>query len=217
MTPAHTPTDVPPPRREAGPLRRVLQQWPVICWLLLLWVLLWGSVSPAVLLSGGVVAVLVVLLFPLPQITRRARFQLLWLLALPGHIVADLVTSTVTVAREAVLRGPRVKAAVLEVPLWAESDLKIAATANLASLTPGTLALEIDREGRKLYVHALPARDAREVEVRRQEVVTSERWMVQTLGPASARRELARWRESPEGRPKSRQDRLEAQREEGTR
>ncbi|MGY1454616.1 Na+/H+ antiporter subunit E [Streptomyces sp. SS8] len=170
-----------------GPPRRTSRQWPLALWLWALWIVLWGSVSPVVLVGGAVVALLVVALFPLPPIARRARFHPLWLLLLPAHLLVGLLGSAVAVALEAVRRGPRVRAAVLEVPLRSESDLMIAATANMASLTPGTLVLEIDRDRRRLYVHALPARDAREVDRRRGEVVVAERWVVRTIGPTGMR------------------------------
>ncbi|MFP8962347.1 Na+/H+ antiporter subunit E [Streptomyces nanhaiensis] len=177
--------------REArgGPPRRTSRQWPLALWLWVLWIVLWGSVSPVVLVGGAVVALLVVVLFPLPSIARRARPHPLWLLLLPAHLLVGLVGSAVAVALEAVRRGPRVRAAVLEVPLRSESDLMIAATASMASLTPGTLVLEIDRDRRRLYVHALPARDAQEVERRRGEVATAERWVMRTIGPAGMRKD----------------------------
>ncbi|MFH0241540.1 Na+/H+ antiporter subunit E [Streptomyces sp. HK10] len=182
-----------------GPPRRTSRQWLLALWLWVLWTVLWGSVGPVVLVGGAVVALLVAVLFPLPAIARRARFHPLWLLLLPAHLLAGLVGSAVAVALEAVRRGPRVRAAVLEVPLRSESDLMIAATANMASLTPGTLVLEIDRDRRRLYVHALPARDALEVERRREEVVVAERWVVRTIGPAGTRKEPDR-RERGHGR-----------------
>jgi multicomponent Na+:H+ antiporter subunit E len=180
------------PAHRDGPPGGLSRQWPQALWLWVLWIVLWGSVSPVVLAGGAVVALVVVALFPLPSIASRARLHPLWLLLLPGHLLFGLIGSAVAVAREAVVRGPRVRAAVLEVPLRSESDLMIAATANLASLTPGTLVLEIDRERRRLYVHALPARDAREVERRRDEVVTAERWVLRTIGPAGTRRDPGR-------------------------
>ncbi|MEE1942087.1 Na+/H+ antiporter subunit E [Streptomyces sp. TRM 70361] len=202
MTPTSASASASAPRGGSPPPRRIARLWPQVLWLWLLWIVLWGSVSPVVLLCGAVVAVLVPVLFPLPPVTRRAHLHPLWLLALPGHLLVELVGSALIVAREAVLRGPRAKAAVLEVPLWVESDLMVSATASLASLTPGTLVLEIDRDGRLLYVHALPVRDKEHLGARRDEVVDAESWVVRVFGPSGARGELDRWRELPKARGK---------------
>ena len=43
----------------------LLRAW-VLCWLILVWVLLWGNVSAANVLSGLAVALVITLLLPLP-------------------------------------------------------------------------------------------------------------------------------------------------------
>ncbi|MGK5447934.1 Na+/H+ antiporter subunit E [Streptomyces radiopugnans] len=169
---------------------RLWGRWPVVLWLWLLWTVLWGSVSPVVLVCGAVVALAVVLLFPLPPIGHRASVHPLGLAVMAGHMLVDLVRSALVVAREAVLHGPRTRAAVVEVQLEADTDLLITATSHLVTLTPGTLVLEIDRGRRRLYIHALPVRDASQAPVRRAETLGNERRVVRALGTAGARERL---------------------------
>ncbi|GAA3652168.1 Na+/H+ antiporter subunit E [Streptomyces chitinivorans] len=169
---------------------RLRGRWPVMLWLWLLWIVLWGSVSPVVLVCGAAVALAVAVVFPLPPIGHRASVHPLGLAAMTGYLLVDLVRSAVVVAREAVLRGPRARAAVLEVQLEADTDLLITATAHLVTLTPGTLVLEIDRGRRRLYVHALPVRDASRVPGRRAETSEEEHRVVRALGTAEARERL---------------------------
>ena len=183
MTPTNTPTDPP---------RRAWRRWPVVTGLWLLWTVLWGSVSPVVLVGGAVVAALVVLLFPLPPVTHRLAARPLWAVALAGHLMVDLVGSALVVAREALLRGPRVRAAVLEAPLRVDTDLLITATAHLTTLTPGSMVLEVDRGGRRFYIHSLPVRNAAEAEAQRGDVAAAERWVVRALSTTAAREDLPR-------------------------
>ena len=42
-----------------------LRVW-IVCWLILVWVLLWGNISAANILSGLAVALVITLLLPLP-------------------------------------------------------------------------------------------------------------------------------------------------------
>jgi multicomponent Na+:H+ antiporter subunit E len=48
---------------------------------------------------------------------------------------------------------------VIAVPLDAETDIEITLLANLISLTPGTLSLDVSADRRVLYVHAMYAAD----------------------------------------------------------
>ncbi|MTE21787.1 Na+/H+ antiporter subunit E [Streptomyces sp. TRM43335] len=196
-----TPTDTSAHRAPAGGLlRQTARRWPVLLWLWLLWIVLWGSVGPVVLLAGAVVAVSVTVLFPLPPITHRVAAHPVGVAVMAGHLLADLVVSALTVAREALLRGPRARAAVLEQRLDVDTDLLITATAHMTTLTPGTLVLEIDRGRRRFYVHALPVRDVAEAGKRRREVAGAERRVARALGTAGVRqRLLGRGPGGPEG------------------
>lgn len=162
--------------------RRAGHHLPMLGWLWLLWVLLWGRLSAVVLLAGLLVAVAIVTAFPLPPILPHMTLRPLRLAWLLGHLVADVAASAVTVAWEAVRHGSAPRRAIVEVPLRVDSDLLIAATASLATLTPGTLVLEIDREHRLLYAHALPVRDREEAEHRRREVQEAENRVVRAFG-----------------------------------
>lgn len=156
-----------------------------VVWLWLLWVLLWGSTGPVVVLGGLVVAVLLVVAFPLPPVAPGTVPRPLPIAHLLAHVLADFVRSGVTVAWQALRHGPRTTAAVVEVPLGVDSDLLIAAVAEITTLTPGALVMEIDRRGRRLYVHALPVRDRRGLARRRGEVQAVERRVARVAGLTS--------------------------------
>jgi multicomponent Na+:H+ antiporter subunit E len=144
-------------------------------WLWALWLLLWGSLSPVVVVGGLLVAVGVLLAFPLPAVPGRVGPRPVRLLLLVGGVLLDLVRSSVVVAWTAIRHGPRTRAAIIEVPLRVETDLAIAATANVTSLTPGTLVVHIDRDRRRLYVHTLPIPADGSTEQGREAVRTVER------------------------------------------
>ncbi|MFF0114358.1 Na+/H+ antiporter subunit E [Streptomyces prasinus] len=167
-------------RRESA--RRVRRHWPMILWLWLLWILLWGSVGPMVLVGGLLVAVAVVGSFSLPPILPGAVPRPLAIGRLLAGLLKDIVVSGATVAWQALRYGERTSTAIVEVPLRVDSDLLITAVAELTTIAPGTLVVEIDRRRQRLYVHALPVRDETEVDRRREAVQTLERRVERAVG-----------------------------------
>ncbi|MEU3251158.1 Na+/H+ antiporter subunit E [Streptomyces sp. NPDC006997] len=162
-------------------MSRVVRQLPMVGWLWVLWVLLWGSLGPLVLAGGLVVAVAVVVAFPLPPVRGWAP-RPLGVVRLLARLFADLVGSGAVVAWQAVRYGPRTTAAIVEVPLRADSDLLVTAVAEVTTMAPGALVMEIDRGRRRLYVHALPVRDARDVEERRRQARSVEDSVARAMG-----------------------------------
>ena len=63
--------------------------------------------------------------------------------------------SSVQVAWLAVKPGPPPLTAVLRVRLAVKSDLVLALAANIVTLIPGSIVLEIDQTRRLLYVHVI--------------------------------------------------------------
>ena len=61
-----------------------LRSW-VLCWLTMVWMLLWGDLSVANAVSGLVVALLVTLLLPLPVVPVQGRLHPLSVGAAGGH------------------------------------------------------------------------------------------------------------------------------------
>lgn len=67
----------------------------------------------------------------------------------------ELTLSTFRVAYDVLTPRPRMRPAVLAVPLDAETDAEITLLANLITLTPGTLTLDVSPDRRTLYVHVM--------------------------------------------------------------
>jgi multicomponent Na+:H+ antiporter subunit E len=134
--------------------------------LALVWVFVTGQFTPANLAVGFVVGY--VMLF----LTRRvigptAYFHKLWQgISFFFFFLRELVEANIRVAIDVLTPRPRMQPRVIAVPLDARSNLEITLLANLVSLTPGTLSLDISSDRRTLYIHAMYARD--EEAVRRQ-------------------------------------------------
>ena len=175
--------------------RRAVHRLPMAAWLWLLWLLLWGSTGPAVLLGGLLVAVVIAYAFPLPRVVPHTALRPWPVVRLLGHQLWDLFVSAAMVAWEALRHGRRTRTAIVEMPLRADADFPIAVTASLISLTPGTLVVEIDRGHRVLYVHALPVPDRAGAEKRRREGVEAAHRVARALGPSGVEEEAPLHRE----------------------
>lgn len=153
-----------------------LRAW-ILCWLILVWVLLWGSVSAANLLSGLAIALIITLFLPLPPVPVQGRFHPLPLLRLILNVAYSLVVSSVQVAALA-LRPKPPMSAVVRAHLAFKSDLVLALAVNILNLTPGTIVLEIDQARRIIYVHVLDVGSDREVQRFRRQLDSLQKLLV---------------------------------------
>ncbi|ASO22633.1 multicomponent Na+:H+ antiporter subunit E [Actinoalloteichus hoggarensis] len=155
---------------------------PLILWLTVVWVLLWGTLDVATAFAGLLVAVAVVTTFPMPAIATRLRVRPLRLLHLLGWLLADLVTSALQVSWESIRYGPRTKAGIIAVPVPSDIDHVVVAAANLISLGPGKFVLQIDRSQQVFYVYAVGLRDGAHADRVRREVLELQRLVVLAIG-----------------------------------
>lgn len=143
---------------------RALLPHPLLSLLLLvLWLLLNDSVAPGHILLGAALGLLI------PWFTKRFWSEQIRvrrpLLALRMALLVtfDIIIANFQVAF--VVLGPRkaVKPAFLRVPLAVKGDFSITVLAAVVSMTPGTVAAEVDPERRYLLVHALSEDDPEEL------------------------------------------------------
>jgi multicomponent Na+:H+ antiporter subunit E len=164
-------------------LRRVvLHQIPMLVWLVLLWMLLWGSFTWLTLLTGAIVALLVTRVFYLPPVALSGRFNLWWALAFAVHFTYDLFKASVEVAWLAIDPRKVPHSSVVAVSLRSRSDLIMTLVSIAISLVPGSLVVEADRLRGVLYVHVLDTDTLDEVEQARNGVLAVERRIVRALG-----------------------------------
>ena len=158
----------------------VLRVWSV-CWLVAVWILLWGTISAANILSGFAVALLITFLLSLPAVPVEGRLHPLSLVQLNLVIGRNLVVSSLQVAWLAVKPGAPPMSAVLRARLSVKSDLVLALAVHAINITPGTMVLEIDRDRRLVYVHVLDVGSPRAVNQFYREVTQLERLLIATF------------------------------------
>ncbi len=157
--------------------KATLRIW-TLCWLTLVWILLWGTFSAANIASGLMVALVITLLLPLPRVPVEGKVRPLALVRLILYVAAQLVVSSFQVAWLAIRPGPPPLTAVLRAHLPVKSDLVLALSAGVLTLIPGSVVLEIDQKRRLLYLHVLDVGSDENVERFYRQVKTVERLMV---------------------------------------
>ncbi|WP_148571395.1 Na+/H+ antiporter subunit E [Nocardioides caldifontis] len=170
-------TQAPPPRRSRY---RALQP-ANLAWLTVLWVALWGDLSVGNVVSGLLVAVAVCLVFPLPAVRMQLRLRPLALTRLTLKFFVDVVVSSVQVALLA-LRPRTVRNSVIEVNLRSDSDFVLTVVAEMTSLVPGSIVVEVRRSSHTLFLHVLDTDDLRAAESMRERTLELEQRVVAAFG-----------------------------------
>ena len=178
-----------PSAHEVG--RSLLRQLPLLVGLVVLWMFLWNQLTVLSAVTGVLVALLVTRVFFLPPVELSGRFNLGWALVFVVRFLADLVVASVEVAWKAVRPRGVTSNAIVAVQLHTRSDFVMTLVAEAASLVPGSLVVEADRERSILYMHALAVEDADGVEQVRASVLGFEKRIARALGSADDLRRIA--------------------------
>lgn len=129
--------------------------------LAIVWVALTEEYTPANFVGGFVVSFIALAVSQraiggsnyfkkVPQVIRFVLFFL-----------RELLVANLRVAYEVISPGLRSRPGIIAIPLDVRTDFEITLLANLITLTPGTLSLDISPDRRVLYVHTMYADDVK--------------------------------------------------------
>ena len=137
--------------------------------LALLWAAIQGSFTLFDLLVGFACGYLV-LLVARPVLDPSSYYFGLWRAVAFAAIFAwELVLSSLRVARQVLTPRLHMRPGVIAVPLDVRTDAQITLLANLNSVTPGSLSLDVSDDRRTLYVHVMDIVDG-DVDATRREI-----------------------------------------------
>jgi multicomponent Na+:H+ antiporter subunit E len=133
--------------------------------LVVVWVLAWGTASPANVLGGIAVAAFLLAISPdrWPARHGRHRFRPVAIARFVGWILVQVVVANVQLTRAIVSRATRVTTGVIAVPLPSCSDGLLTLVTNTMALTPGTIPIQVDHDPTVMYVHVLHRGDVEAV------------------------------------------------------
>ena len=127
--------------------------------LALVWAALTGSFTLANFALGLLLGWLALYLVREQLATRRGRYRGGRILSLALLFIKELILSGWRVAR--LVTSPRMdlRPGIFAYPLKLRSDFEITLLANLITLTPGTLSVEVSDDKKTLFVHAIDCSD----------------------------------------------------------
>jgi multicomponent Na+:H+ antiporter subunit E len=154
--------------------------------LVALWLLAWGDLSVANVVSGVAVAAVLLVAFPLVRRTgKTTSADPLGLVRMVGAVALQLVVSNVVMIREILRRRPRAHPGVLVYRLEQPSEVVVTVITSIISLSPGTMTVDAAEDSSTIAVHFY---DLRDVDRARAELGRLERLTVAAVGgPPTAR------------------------------
>lgn len=137
--------------------------------LALIWAFITGTFNLVNVTIGFVLGYLVILVAS-PALDESRYVKKVWLtIGLLLFFFKELFVSSVRVAIDVVKPSFKMQSGIVGIPLDAETDLEKTLLANMISLTPGTLSIDISKDGKTLYIHAMYIDDG-DVEAVRKEI-----------------------------------------------
>lgn len=119
------------------------------------WVALTGSFALANFLFGFGLSFLTLWLISAGSQNRKYFRFVPKLIMFVFFFLYELLKANIQVAYDVITPKFYMKPGIVRLPLDAKSDLEITLLANLISLTPGTLSLDVSDDKKVLYVHSM--------------------------------------------------------------
>ncbi|MGK8361608.1 Na+/H+ antiporter subunit E [Corynebacterium amycolatum] len=123
---------------------------------LIIWVMLWGEVTFANVLSGILVATLLNLAMPIPP-NSALDINFGGMVRLFGSWTIDFVKASISVSWLAIRRADPPPTAIIKVPMRTNDDISLTTAMALINLQPGGIIVDIDKREKTLTMHILDA------------------------------------------------------------
>jgi len=130
--------------------------------LMLIWVFLTGEYNFYNFFFGYVISFLIIWL--IDSGTGEAKYVKIVprILGFIFFFNYELIKANLQVAYEVMTPGLKVTPGIVSIPLDVETNFEISFLANLITLTPGTLSLDVSDDKKVLYVHSMYVKDKEE-------------------------------------------------------
>lgn len=147
--------------------------------LALVWAMLNGEINPANLIIGFILGYFVLFLArgalgPSPYFGRALN-----LIHFAAFFLYEIFNSNIKVALDVLTPKHSMAPRIIAISLAAKTDAEITLLANLISLTPGSLSLDVSDDKKVIYAHVMYAEDA---DAAKQDIKNGlERWVLKLL------------------------------------
>jgi multicomponent Na+:H+ antiporter subunit E len=123
--------------------------------LTIIWMALTGKFSFVNFLFGFITSFFILWLLSGKTEDQRYFNRFSRIIAFIFYFLYELLKANLQVAYDVITPRFYMKPGIVGIPLDAKTDLEITLLANIISLTPGTLSLDVSDDRKVLYVHAM--------------------------------------------------------------
>jgi len=131
--------------------------------LALVWTMLTGDMSFGNLLTGILLGYIILLFQRAGSHQGKYARKVAAVIRFALFFIYELVVSSLRVAHDVLTPTLHMRPGIIAIPLDAETDIEITVLANVITLTPGTVTIDISEDHKVLYVHAMFADDPEQV------------------------------------------------------
>ncbi|MCH6235642.1 Na+/H+ antiporter subunit E [Cognataquiflexum rubidum] len=130
--------------------------------LAIIWVLATGTLTEENFLFGFIIGFVILGVITYKKEERKYFTIIPKLFGFMIFLLWEITKANFQSARESFYPKSRLVPAIVKVPLDAKTDLEISFLANIISLTPGTLIMDVSNDKKVIYVHVMHLLDKEE-------------------------------------------------------
>lgn len=127
--------------------------------LAIVWVFLTGTITAVNLAFGFILSFLVLWLISFNERSRKYYVIAPRIISFGFYFLYELIKANLQVAADVITPKFYMEPGIIKYPLDAKTDLEITLLANIITLTPGTLSLDVSDDKKVLYIHAMYVHD----------------------------------------------------------
>lgn len=119
-----------------------------------IWMFLNGDLGFINFVEGFVIGFIILWMSTYAKSSSRYFSKIPKVLNFIVYFIFELIVANIKVAYDILTPKHRMNPAIIAVPLDVKTDVEITLLANVITLTPGTLSLDVSNDKKVLYVHA---------------------------------------------------------------
>lgn len=127
--------------------------------LTIIWIFLTGSYEVVNFIFGFIISFLILWVISSKEKENKYVRLIPKLVSFFLFFLWEVVKANLQVAYEVITPQNNMKPGIVKIPLDAKTDIEITLLANLITLTPGTLSLDVSEDKKVLYVHSMYVHD----------------------------------------------------------
>ena len=123
--------------------------------LAIIWVLATGTLTEENFIFGFLISFMILYLITINKEERKYFTMLPKLISFIIFMLWEIIKANFQAVRDSLYSKSKLSPAIVKYTLEAESDVEITILANLVSLTPGTLIMDVSDDKKVMYIHVL--------------------------------------------------------------